>query len=184
MPRAKTTGHETPPGLFDQLDAEFGPFTCDPACRTFQYTAQRVLQRGGLIYCDPGGLRATLTPDPCDGGLRGGYDGLIGGAWGGRVWLNPPYGREMPRWIEKAVAEVEAGHCERVVALIPSRTDTKMWQRFVLRELRPMRNVNYCVDAHAAVAVVRFLPGRVKFVGTDGPAPFPSAVVVWSMEER
>jgi site-specific DNA-methyltransferase (adenine-specific) len=91
-----------------------------------------------------------------------------------RVFLNPPYGREMPRWIEKAVAEVEAGHCERVVALIPARTDTKCWQRYILKEAAYDR-----IAAPESLLLVRFLPGRVKFVGASASAPFPSAVVVW-----
>jgi hypothetical protein len=43
---------------------------------------------------------------------------------------------------------------------VPARPDTRWWR-----------------DAVAAAALVRFLPGRVRF-GTD-PAPFPSAVLVF-----
>lgn len=29
--------------------------------------------------------------------------------WHGRVWLNPPYGREIGKWVAKAVAEIQRG---------------------------------------------------------------------------
>ena len=109
------------------------------------------------------------------GDSRISYDGLLQD-WSGRVWLNPPYGRELPRWIEKAVHEVEAGNCELVVALIPSRTDTTVWQKFILREIDTEDDH---IARHPALRVCRFLPGRLHFSGQKDPAPFPSAVVVW-----
>ena len=43
-------------------------------------------------------------------------------SWDGeRVFINPPYGRQISRWMEKAWTE--SPHA-LVVALIPSRTDT------------------------------------------------------------
>lgn len=45
----------------------------------------------------------------------------IGG--GKRVFCNPPYGRELPKWIKKAHDEAEKGAL--VVMLIPARTDTR-----------------------------------------------------------
>jgi hypothetical protein len=44
--------------------------------------------------------------------------------WHGTVFVNPPYGRQLPAWIAKAHAEVEQGNARLVVALIPARTDT------------------------------------------------------------
>ena len=55
-----------------------------------------------------------------------------------------------------------------------------MWQNYILKQTGPFRGVNYCVDAHATIDLVRFLPGRIKFGGANDPAPFPSAVVVWT----
>lgn len=163
MPQAKTTDYETPHDLFDQLDQEFGPFDLDPCGqRETHYSAWKITHRGGLCY---DGSTPVL-------------DGLTQ-PWRGKVYMNPPYGREMPRWVERAVGMVEDGIAELVVALIPSRTDTRMWQRYVLKQTGPMRGVTYCVDAHPLLEVVRFLPGRLKFGGMKAPAPFPSAVVVW-----
>jgi phage N-6-adenine-methyltransferase len=40
--------------------------------------------------------------------------------WQGRVWLNPPYGRGMERWLGKL-----ANHAEGGIALVFARTETK-----------------------------------------------------------
>lgn len=45
--------------------------------------------------------------------------------WHGRVWLNPPYGRESRAWMEQLV-----GHGQGT-ALIPVATGTKLWQEVV-----------------------------------------------------
>ena len=78
--------------------------------------------------------------------------------------------------IEKAVVEIDCGNAERVVMLIPARTDTKAWQRYILHEAAFDR-----IAAPENIELVRFLPGRLKFEGAGkDAAPFPSAVVVWS----
>ena len=74
--------------------------------------------------------------------------------------MNPPYGREIGHWIEKAYREREA----LVVCLIPARTDTKYWHE-------------YCMKANE----IRFISGRVKFGDGCQPAPFPSCLVVFGM---
>lgn len=76
-----------------------------------------------------------------------------------RCWLNPPYGRQIHKWVRKA-AECKA---EVVVALLPARTDTTWWHRYVIGEAEN----------------IYFIWGRIKFVGAKHSAPFPSAVVVW-----
>ena len=178
MPPAKSQDWQTPPALFDALDAEFGPFTCDPAAQIDQYTAMTVLNRGGLICIPPD---APLHDDEWH--LQVYRDGLAHD-WSGRVYLNPPYGREMPKWIAKAVAEVEAGNCELVCALIPARTDTKAWQTYILNQfVRPFEENWTGGEFHEQLSLVRFLPGRVKFSGHKDPAPFPSAVVVWQKSQ-
>jgi DNA polymerase-1 len=84
-------------------------------------------------------------------------DGLAQ-AWGGRVFMNPPYGREIGKWVEKLVTEHSRGAVTEALALVPARTGTG-WS-----------------DALAPF-VCCFLRGRVQFVNAKGPAPFPSAVV-------
>jgi phage N-6-adenine-methyltransferase len=81
--------------------------------------------------------------------------------WQGTCWMNPPYGREISLWVRKAYeSSLEAGTV--VVCLLPARTDTAWWHDYVI--------------AHAKR--VYFVKGRLRFSG-KGPAPFPSALVVF-----
>lgn len=93
-------------------------------------------------------------------------DGLAAKEWApGPVWMNPPYGRGIGRWIERAHRESQRG--VTVVALLPARTDTSWWH-------------DYCMKAE-----IRFLRGRLKFDGPKaGRSPFPSAIVVFRGKEN
>ena len=79
-------------------------------------------------------------------------------SWHGRVFMNPPYGREIDPWIAKLITEVEAGRVTQAIALVPARIDTGWWRRF--------RNYIWCA-----------IEGRLTFIGNRDAAPFPSAVV-------
>ena len=83
----------------------------------------------------------------------------IGG--GDRVFCNPPYGKEIYKWVEKCYIE---GHKENtlVVMLIPARTDTKYFHDFILNR-----------------SEIRFVKGRIKFGSANNAAPFPSMIVVF-----
>lgn len=159
---------ETPQWLFDELNEEF-KFNIDVA--------------------------ATIDNFKCPVFLTPEEDGL-NEPWGiiqpnryipGRVFLNPPYGEpEQPcklkcdkkrcvkrgwcateyipgviDWIAKAVHEVEIGNSQFVVMLLPARTDTSWFH-------------NYIYNKHE----VRFIRGRLKFVGAKNSATFPSMIVV------
>ena len=52
---------------------------------------------------------------------------MIGG--GESVFCNPPYGKEMYKWVEKCYFEGRKEHTT-VVLLIPARTDTKYFHDF------------------------------------------------------
>lgn len=81
--------------------------------------------------------------------------------WGGEIiWCNPPYGKTIGDWVKKC-----AQHQGIAVMLIPARTDTKWWHENI------NRNPN---------AQVRFIKGRLKFGGAKNPAPFPSAIVIFT----
>lgn len=87
------------------------------------------------------------------------------------IWLNPPYKRGVQnRFVAKAVDTSLRGGC--VVALLPVRTDTKMWHSTIWDAAvgRP----------HPWVKGIDFLKGRVQFVGADDAAPFPSCVVTFT----
>tara|TARA_Y100001973_G_C5181396_1_gene325143 strand:+ start:74 stop:535 length:462 start_codon:yes stop_codon:yes gene_type:complete len=75
------------------------------------------------------------------------------------VFMNPPYGREISKWVKKASETKSAV----VVCLIPSRTDTKYWHNYIFPK------------AHK----IMFIKGRLKFSGHRNSAPFPSAIVVF-----
>lgn len=80
-------------------------------------------------------------------------------------WMNPPYGRGIKDWIRKAWTESQKG-C-RVVCLIPARTCTTYWHQYVMR-----------------ASEVRFVRGRLRFVGAKASAPFPSCVVIFEMHNQ
>lgn len=83
--------------------------------------------------------------------------------WGGRrCFMNPPYGREIGKFIAKARSEAEENGA-LVVCLIPARTDTSYWHDHIF--------------GHASD--IRFVRGRLKFGDGKNSAPFPSAVVVY-----
>lgn len=79
-------------------------------------------------------------------------------AWLGRVYMNPPYGREIVDWIERLVSEYRRGNVTEAVALVPSRTDTEWF--------RQLREFQRC-----------FIWGRLRFSNGDNTAPFPSVAV-------
>lgn len=81
--------------------------------------------------------------------------------WTGCCWMNPPYGREISAWIRKA--REQSGRGATVVCLLPARTDTAWWY-----------------DTLKYAQEIRFLRGRLTFVGARASAPFPSAVVIFS----
>lgn len=78
--------------------------------------------------------------------------------WRGKVYLNPPYGREIDGWIEKLVAEYERGNVTEAIALLKVSTDTSWFSR---------------LDAFPRC----FVTGRLAFGGAKNSAPFPSAIV-------
>lgn len=91
--------------------------------------------------------------------------------WEGRVFVNPPYGREIKHWVKKAYEESLKQHNEKVVMLIPSRTDTIYWHDYIFGKAKE----------------IDFLRGRLKFE-VDGvasqPAPFPSAIITYEIERE
>lgn len=81
--------------------------------------------------------------------------------WDGIVWCNPPYGREIGKWVEKAHYSIYNGIT--TVMLLPARTDTKWFHNYIV------------TPRHE----IRFVRGRLKFGGAKNSAPFQSMVVVF-----
>ena len=104
---------------------------------------------------------ATKADAKCKKFITTEHDSLRSGVkWRGRCWMNPPYGRGIGAWVEKAMQQAKMGNT--VVALLPARTDTHWWH-----------------DTVPDAAEVHFLQGRITFEGAKSPGLFPSAVVVW-----
>lgn len=95
--------------------------------------------------------------DPCP--TKPKVDGLAS-KWGNINFVNPPYGKEITRWIQKGYEEYL--NRKTVVFLVPSRTDTRWWHDYIMQATE-----------------IRFIRGRLKFDDHKNSAPFPSAIVVF-----
>ena len=137
----------TPQDFYDKLD------------RTFQFD---------LDPC------ATHQSAKCEKHFTEEDNGLTQDWSGHKVFMNPPYGRGIDKWLNKAFEESKSKNTT-VVCLIPARTDTKYWHK-------------YCMKADE----IYFVKGRLKFTQTldahgvplsekscCNTAPFPSAVIVF-----
>jgi phage N-6-adenine-methyltransferase len=85
-------------------------------------------------------------------------DGLMQ-PWRGVVWCNPPYS-EVGLWVQKAYEESKRGVTS--VLLLPASTDTAWFHDYAWPH-----------------SEIRFVRGRLKFVGQDSPAPFGSMVCIF-----
>lgn len=87
----------------------------------------------------------------------------------GNAYVNPPFGRELPKWMKKCYEESIKGIT--VVMLIPARVDTRYWHDYAFKYAR-------CIC---------FVKGRITFERFGSktpkeewvPAPFPNAIVVF-----
>lgn len=142
----------TPPDFFARLDAEFG-FTMDAA------VAEGHALRDMLFGLGESNGEATFAqpwlPPYRDAACTE----------RGAVYLNPPYSRGLQaRFIRKAWEESKRGIT--VTCLIPARPDTALWHDVILPR----------------ASEIRFVRGRLRFVGAAAGAPFPSAVVVFTVK--
>ena len=130
---SKSDNWSTPQDFFDELNKEFS-FNLDPCASPENAKCDRFFTDG-------------LNKD-----------------WGqSRVFMNPPYGREIKKWMEKAYKSSLQGAL--VVCLVPSRTDTQWWHEYAMK------------------GEIRFIKGRLKFGGSKTSAPFPSAVVIFKEQQ-
>jgi site-specific DNA-methyltransferase (adenine-specific) len=124
----------TPTEMFASLDKRFGPFTLDPC--------------------------ASASNAKCPIYYTREMDGLKF-PWVGKVFMNPPYGAQIARWVQKAY--LERNNCDVIVGLLPASTDTKWFHSYVYHK-----------------ALVNFVKGRVLFIGHKNCRPnFPSMIAVW-----
>lgn len=130
---SKTDMWATPQDFFDKLNEEFN-FTVD-------------------VCAIPENAKCDKFFTPEINGLKQ--------EWTGVCWCNPPYGREIGKWVEKSYIASTWG--ATVVMLLPARTDTKWFHEYIYNK-----------------AEIRFIKGRLKFGNSKTAAPFPSMVVIFN----
>nr|DAP69524.1 MAG TPA: DNA N-6-adenine-methyltransferase [Caudoviricetes sp.] len=132
---SKTEMWETPQELFEELNNEF---------------------HFALDVC------ATAENAKCEKYYTPEIDGLSQ-PWNGTVWCNPPYGRQIGKWV--FAASVASGvRNATVVMLLPARTDTRWFHDYIYQKER---------------VEIRFIKGRLKFGGSKNGAPFPSMICIF-----
>lgn len=134
MYSSKTDQWETPETYFKELNKEFD-FDLDPCADERNHKCEKYFTKE--------------------------QDGLLQD-WGGhRVFCNPPYGKEISKWVEKAYREGTKDNTI-VVMLIPARTDTRYFHDYIRYR-----------------SEIRFIRGRLKFGNSKTNAPFPSMLVIF-----
>lgn len=130
---SKTNEWATPQKFFDELNKEFN-FNLDPCANTKNH-------------------KCAMWFNEKEDGLSKSWDNS-------RIFMNPPYGHEIGKWVKKA-SEARGGV---VVCLLPARTDTKYFHEYIYKNPR---------------ATIRFIKGRLKFGDSKNSAPFPSMIVIF-----
>lgn len=135
---SKTDEWATPTDFYNELNKEF-KFDLDPCANEHNHKCEKyfTIEDNGLLQ-----------------------------SWAGyNVFCNPPYGREIGKWVEKAY-KTNKKYGNVIVMLVPARTDTKWFHEYIYHK-----------------AEVRFIRGRLKFSGAKFNAPFPYMVVIYGKKE-
>ena len=82
------------------------------------------------------------------------------------MFCNPPYGRELTKWVRKCYEESRKPGT-LVVLLIPARTDTAYFHDYIYHK-----------------AEIRFIRGRLHFDDSVNAAPFPSMLAIFDNRIR
>lgn len=145
-PANKSIEWHTPKHIFDSLGLEFDLDPCAPLTNTVNVLGVV----GGVPWIPARKVYTRIS------------NGLTQ-PWVGRVFLNPPYGRETKHWLAKMDTHRDG------IALLFSRT-----------------NCNWFHDYVANATAVNFLKGRLKFVNsevkTSPGAGSGSMLVAWGDE--
>ena len=132
----------TPKDLFDSLDNQFH-FTLDPCANDQNHKCEKYFTEK--------------------------QDGLKQDWAGERVFCNPPYGRDVSKWVKKCYDETNDGNCRLAVMLLNARTDTRWFHEYIYHKADE----------------IRFIKGRLQFEGSTNRAPFPSMIVIfWGKEMK
>jgi len=139
MISSNTNEWETPVAFFNKLNKEFG-FTLDP-CSTNENAKCK--------------KHFTIK----DNGLLQNWNNDI-------IFMNPPYGGQTGRWIQKAYNESLKGAV--VVCLIVSATDRSYWHEFIF----------------PFASEIRWIRGRLRFKGGETTAPFANAIIIFDNKKK
>lgn len=149
---------ETPKEFFEKLNKEFN-FTLDPCssnknhkCSKYYTEIDDGLSKdwsGEIVFCNP---PYSVPENPCK-------PNCTKKSCLKRGYHITEYKPGQEDWIKKCYEE---GKKTTVVMLIPSRTDTKAFHDYILGK-----------------SEIRFIKGRLKFVGAKDPAPFPNMLVIY-----
>lgn len=131
---SKSIEWATPQDFYDKLNSEFH-FTLDPCANETNAKCTKYYTRS-------------------EDGLKQDWAREI-------VFCNPPYGRELGKWVRKCRMESWKPNT-KVVMLIPARTDTRWFHDHIYNK-----------------AEIRFIKGRLKFGESNCSAPFPSMIVIF-----
>lgn len=122
---------------------------------------------GGTIDLDPCWNPNAIT-EPLVGfdyerrgedGLTQPWDFILGCRT--RVFVNPPFGRALPAWVDKAIAEARKG--AEIIMLLPAAVDTKHFRRVA-----------------ETASEIAFWRGRIRFLGAAQGAPMACALAYWN----
>lgn len=128
-PVATKTDWETPQWLYDSLDDEFH-FTIDVCANSENHKHKYFYESNSLTR-----------------------------EWSGVCWMNPPYGKEIGKWVWKAYHSASL-KLATVVCLLPVRSNCEWWKYVIFGE-------------------VRFIRKKLKFVGAPSVSMFPNALVIF-----
>jgi len=147
---SETGEWETPQDFFDQVSKRFNGFDIDAAASHDNAKCATYFTKDGFFTS---GIYAPIRVSVRD---------ALQSDWGtgNNIWLNSPYGRGIGAWVEKASIESCAN---RIVMLLPARTCTKWFHKFLYKQ---------------PGVQLEFIKGRLKFGGSENPAPFPSMLAV------
>jgi len=144
---------ETPDDLYNNLNGFFR-FNIDAA-------ANKTNTKCGTYY--------RKRPEPKQGHRyvnQKEVDGIVD-EWpvhqGDVVWCNPPYGRDIGKWLDRGYEASENG--ATVVFLLPARTDTHWFH------------------SYSKIGEVWLFKGRIKFMGAQASAPFPSMLLIFDGDQ-
>ncbi len=114
------------------------------------YTPRHVFDAIGITFdldpCSPG--KEIVPWVPARNVLTIADDGLMA-KWEGNVWMNPPYGKHTPAWLEKLALHGTG------IALLFARTDARWFHRFV-----------------SMADVICFVKGRMIFIHEKNAAAY------------